>query len=179
MFCCRNEQASEQDLCASCGFLEQQDTAVEQPITPQMLMIVSSWLAEVAFEFSMQQETLFLAVGLLSRFLDSSTVSCHGVKLETCARHPQPWQQHTAQAAPTAGIIALYLSTWQVSSKAHAACRPSTCTTMLPSEPMGPPLIKHNRQRLSAMSVQTCAGCSEGCTATGCSCVYDAGRQAG
>jgi hypothetical protein len=74
--CCRNEQASEQDLCASCGFLEQQDAAVEQPITPQMLMIVSSWLAEVAFEFSMQQETLFLAVGLLSRFLDSSTVSC-------------------------------------------------------------------------------------------------------
>lgn len=43
-----------------------------------MLMIVSSWLAEVAFEFSMQQETLFLAVGLLGRFLDASTVRGEG-----------------------------------------------------------------------------------------------------
>lgn len=61
-------------MCPSSGFLEQQDAVQEQPITPQMLMIVSSWLAEVAFEFSMQQETLFLAVALLGRFLDSSTV---------------------------------------------------------------------------------------------------------
>lgn len=74
----RNEQATERELCPGCGFLEQQDAAIEQPITPQMLMIVSSWLAEVAFEFSMQQETLFLAVGLLGRFLDASTVRGEG-----------------------------------------------------------------------------------------------------
>lgn len=63
---------------------------MDQPITPQMLMIVSSWLAEVAFEFSMQQETLFLAVGLLCRFLDSSTV-----------RVPAPRQQLRQHAAPS------------------------------------------------------------------------------
>lgn len=63
---------------------------MDQPITPQMLMIVSSWLAEVAFEFSMQQETLFLAVGLLGRFLDSSTV-----------RVPAPRQQLQQHAAPS------------------------------------------------------------------------------
>lgn len=63
---------------------------MNQPITPQMLMIVSSWLAEVAFEFSMQQETLFLAVGLLGRFLDSSTV-----------RVPAPRQQLRQYAAPS------------------------------------------------------------------------------
>jgi len=74
---CRNEQALEPQVCPSSGFLEQQDADLQQPITPQMLMIVSSWLAEVSFEFSMQQETLFLAVGLLDRFLDASTVGSY------------------------------------------------------------------------------------------------------
>lgn len=71
----RTAQQTELDMSASFGFLEHQDPAME-PITPQMLMIVASWLSEVAFEFSMQQETLFLAVSLLARFLDGSTVSC-------------------------------------------------------------------------------------------------------
>lgn len=77
-------------MCPSTGYLEQQDAAADQPITPQMLMIVSSWLSEVSFEFSMQQETLFLAVGLLSRFLDSSSVSGntqHSVH-DSCSKAP-------------------------------------------------------------------------------------------
>jgi len=37
-------------------------------VTPQMRSIVTSWLSEVSSEFSMQQETLFLAVALLDRF---------------------------------------------------------------------------------------------------------------
>ena len=40
-----------------------------------MRMIVTSWLSEVASEFNMQQETLFLAVALLDRFMDILTVS--------------------------------------------------------------------------------------------------------
>lgn len=63
----------EQELCAKAGLLEQQEPSADA-ITPQMVMIVSSWLSEVAYEFSMQQETLFLAVALLGRFLEASTV---------------------------------------------------------------------------------------------------------
>lgn len=78
----RTAQQTELDMSASFGFLEtqrwspsHQDPALE-PVTPQMRMIVASWLSEVAYEFTMQQETLFLAVSLRDRFLDSSTVSC-------------------------------------------------------------------------------------------------------
>ncbi|GBF92604.1 G2 mitotic-specific cyclin-A [Raphidocelis subcapitata] len=38
-------------------------------LTPQMRMIVASWMVEVADEFSLQPETLHLAVALLDRFL--------------------------------------------------------------------------------------------------------------
>jgi hypothetical protein len=79
----RTAQQTELDMSASFGFLEHQDPALE-PVTPQMCMIVASWLSEVAYEFTMQQETLFLAVSLLDRFLDSSTVSCCGLVC-TCA----------------------------------------------------------------------------------------------
>jgi len=40
----------------------------ERFVTPQMRSIVCSWLSEVAAEFRMQQETLFLAVALLDKF---------------------------------------------------------------------------------------------------------------
>jgi hypothetical protein len=50
-----------------------------------MLMIVTSWLSEVSFEFSMQQETLFLAVALLNRFLDASTVSAIAAQRNTAS----------------------------------------------------------------------------------------------
>ncbi len=43
-------------------------------ITPQMRMIVTSWMCEVATEFRLQQETLFLAVALMDRFLTVSKV---------------------------------------------------------------------------------------------------------
>ncbi|GBF92345.1 G2 mitotic-specific cyclin-A [Raphidocelis subcapitata] len=47
---------------------QQQQHAGERFVTPQMRSIVASWLSEVASEFRMQQETLFLAVALLDRF---------------------------------------------------------------------------------------------------------------
>lgn len=40
----------------------------DRHVTPQMRSIVASWLSEVAAEFRLQQETLFLAVALLDRF---------------------------------------------------------------------------------------------------------------
>ena len=41
-------------------------------VTPQMRCIVTSWLSEVAAEFRLQQETLFLGVRLLDRFQAAS-----------------------------------------------------------------------------------------------------------
>jgi hypothetical protein len=70
---CRNELALEQELAAPCGFLEQLGVPGEH-ITPQMRMIVCSWLSEVACEFNMQQETLFLSVALMDRFMSGTKV---------------------------------------------------------------------------------------------------------
>ena len=39
-----------------------------------MRMIVTSWLSEVASEYGLHEETLFLAVSLLDRFLSCSQV---------------------------------------------------------------------------------------------------------
>jgi cyclin A len=41
-------------------------------LTPQMRMIVVSWMIEVCDEFVLQPETLHLAVGLLDRFLSAT-----------------------------------------------------------------------------------------------------------
>jgi hypothetical protein len=46
--------------------------SADAAVTPQMRAIVASWLSEVAAEFRMQQETLFLAVSLLDRFQAAS-----------------------------------------------------------------------------------------------------------
>ncbi|WIA14428.1 hypothetical protein OEZ85_002954 [Tetradesmus obliquus] len=67
----RNELALEQELSPSSSFLEQPGVPGEH-ITPQMRMIVCSWLSEVACEFNMQQETLFLSVALMDRFMCST-----------------------------------------------------------------------------------------------------------
>ncbi len=45
-------------------------------IDGKMRAIAVSWLVEVTSEFDMHQETLFLAVNLLDRFLSLTKVSC-------------------------------------------------------------------------------------------------------
>ena len=56
-------------------YLEARAAAAPAPreaLTPQMRMIVASWMVEVADEFSLQPETLHLAVSLLDRFLSAA-----------------------------------------------------------------------------------------------------------
>lgn len=64
----------EQRLVPESNYLDYSQPSDEH-VTPQMRMIVCSWLSEVATEFNMQQETLFLAVALLDRFMSDSNVS--------------------------------------------------------------------------------------------------------
>ncbi|KAI8474472.1 MAG: cyclin-like protein [Monoraphidium minutum] len=65
----RRELARERELPRSAGYLARADAQHGgEFVTPQMRSIVTSWLSEVAGEFGMQQETLFLAVALLDRF---------------------------------------------------------------------------------------------------------------
>ncbi len=73
---CRSEQEREADLHPGGGYLAEAES--EACVTPQMRMIVTSWMCEVACEFTLQQETLFLAVELLDRFLAASPVSAAG-----------------------------------------------------------------------------------------------------
>jgi hypothetical protein len=65
-------------------------------LTPQMRMIVTSWMSEVAAEFKLQQETLFLAVALLDRFLDASSVRTPAAASagSVTAVHPPSWNSH-------------------------------------------------------------------------------------
>lgn len=72
----RHDLTLQLELSARRGFLE---GAAPPPgggesVTPQMRTIVVSWLSEVAAEFNMQQETLFLAVALLDRFMAGTRV---------------------------------------------------------------------------------------------------------
>jgi len=48
-------------------------------VTPQMRLIVASWVVEVAEEFGLQQETLHLSVALLDRFLSATRGVPRGV----------------------------------------------------------------------------------------------------
>ncbi len=72
----RNEQQREAELRPGADYLEQPDMPADPEafITPQMRMIVTSWMCEVAAEYRLQQETLFSAVALLDRFLSTSPV---------------------------------------------------------------------------------------------------------
>lgn len=66
----RNEQQREADLAPSPAYMDGHAAeVVHEFVTPQMRMIVTSWMCEVAAEYRLQQETLFLAVALLDRFL--------------------------------------------------------------------------------------------------------------
>ncbi|KIZ05039.1 Cyclin-A1 [Monoraphidium neglectum] len=64
----RDAQLFPADNCSRQATAVSSAAASAQAVTPQMRCIVASWLSEVAAEFRLQQETLFLAVRLLDRF---------------------------------------------------------------------------------------------------------------
>lgn len=67
------EMQREREVVPPAGYLSRPDMRQgDDFVTPQMRSIVTSWLSEVASEFGMQQETLFLAVALLDRFQATS-----------------------------------------------------------------------------------------------------------
>ncbi|GBF99395.1 G2 mitotic-specific cyclin C13-like [Raphidocelis subcapitata] len=77
----RSQRAREAALRPDPRYLEAQAAAAAaagappsalDALTPQMRMIVASWMVEVADEFSLQPETLHLAVALLDRFLSAT-----------------------------------------------------------------------------------------------------------
>jgi hypothetical protein len=73
----RSHRAREAALCPDPRYLEAQAAGAAAAgscdvLTPQMRMIVVSWLVEVADEFGLQPETLHLAVALLDRFLSAT-----------------------------------------------------------------------------------------------------------
>ncbi|PRP87684.1 cyclin-A1-2 [Planoprotostelium fungivorum] len=49
-------------------------SAVHQELTPKMRSILIDWLVEVAIEFKLNSETLFLAVNYIDRFLSTQSV---------------------------------------------------------------------------------------------------------
>ncbi|GBF89618.1 hypothetical protein Rsub_02336 [Raphidocelis subcapitata] len=67
----RREMLRESEQPPPAGYLSRPKAAAAGAgalVTPQMRSIVASWMCEAAAEFGLQQETLFLAVGLLDRF---------------------------------------------------------------------------------------------------------------
>lgn len=73
---CRNLYETELSLLADPDYM-QNHSADYQPknYTDQsMRMIVISWLVEVAAEYELHQETLFLAAALLDRFMSLAKV---------------------------------------------------------------------------------------------------------
>jgi hypothetical protein len=68
-------------------------------VTPQMRCIVASWLSEVAAEFRLQQETLFLAVRLLDRF-QAVSPAVSGPPLARPPRGPAHGRRREPQCGP-------------------------------------------------------------------------------
>ena len=78
---CRNLYVTELALLADPDYM-QNHSADHQPknyIDQNMRMIVVSWLVEVAAEYELHQDTLFLAAALLDRFLSVAQV-CSALK---------------------------------------------------------------------------------------------------
>lgn len=61
----------ESETAPAIGFMERHSGS---GLTPEMRTIAVSWLVEVVGEFQLQQETLFLAVSYLDRFLSVAQV---------------------------------------------------------------------------------------------------------
>ncbi|KAI8471448.1 MAG: cyclin-like protein [Monoraphidium minutum] len=71
----RSHREREQEMRPDPSYLEAHAAlaaATGDVLTPQMRMIVVSWMAEVAEEFALQPETLHLSVALLDRFLSTA-----------------------------------------------------------------------------------------------------------
>lgn len=74
----RSHRAREESLRPSPCYLEDHlahagpSTGADSALTPQMRMIVVSWMVEVGSEFVLEPETLHLSVALLDRFLSSA-----------------------------------------------------------------------------------------------------------
>lgn len=56
------------------SFLDRHASPAGQGLTAEMRAIAVSWMGEVVQEFQLQQETLFLAVSIMDRFLSNSQV---------------------------------------------------------------------------------------------------------
>ena len=84
----RNLYATEEQLRPDPAYMEKHGAAVQPTlfIDASMRAIAVSWLVEVACEYGLHQETLFLAIALLDRFLTHSKV------LGTLRNCPVLWQ---------------------------------------------------------------------------------------
>ena len=71
---------TETELQPSCAYMEQHGPCVapELFLDATMRRTATSWLVEVAAEFALHQETLFLATALLDRFLSAAKVGGEG-----------------------------------------------------------------------------------------------------
>lgn len=86
---------AESELQPSATYLEQHGPCCAAPdlyLDASMRRIIAGWLVEVAWEFKLHQETLFLSTALLDRFLSVSKVRPrrHGGKAGGGARRPRP-----------------------------------------------------------------------------------------
>lgn len=68
-------------------------------ITADMRAVAVSWLVEVVTEFKLQQETLFLAVSYLDRFLSLSQVSPGELEAASMAALWPPMMNPTASCS--------------------------------------------------------------------------------
>lgn len=75
-FVCRNLYETELSLLVDPDYLHNHglDHQPKMYIDQSMRMIVISWLVEVACEYELHQETLFLSAALLDRFMSLSKV---------------------------------------------------------------------------------------------------------
>jgi hypothetical protein len=127
-------------------------------LTPQMRMIVTSWMSEVAAEFKLQQETLFLAVALLDRFLAASSVrttaavanssSTGAPALLTLTRSVPPVQGVPRGVLQLVAVTAVFIAAKQDEVRAAAAVQqPLLCTA---AAAMAGPTPLRARRRPSA-----------------------------
>ncbi len=78
---CRNMRVAEDELCRMAGYLDNhgKEELPDSYIDAGMRAVALSWMVEVACEFQLHQETLFLATSLVDRFLHASKVLLLGL----------------------------------------------------------------------------------------------------
>ena len=98
-------------------------------IDGKMRAIAVSWLVEVTSEFDMHQETLFLAVNLLDRFLSVTKVKAHDLST-LHSSYPQPatlaiTQRASMQIGPVPFYRPRYFKVGERQSlQQHSNCSP-------------------------------------------------------